>query len=250
MSGRTLKQILLRLYEPQTGTELHGSASLQARVMADYHKRFRRRHRVPWMPQARWARTAMAAVLVVAVLGVACELPTRATVDMGQRVVVQVQPSAATADLHGLEGRLHQALIDAGAEKVRITVAEANDQPCALEIIALDEKLSPADIEAVLTEEIGADNILTVDFRTLSGSFSETLGHRLARTFFGMDVSQDTAEELRASILQRLAEQGFDGSTQVDVQDDGSVRRITVEAGTTDGTRQIADEVVIERKDN
>ena len=70
------------------------------------------------------------------------------------------------------------------------------------------------------------------------------------RTFFHLDVRGDTAEKLRASILEGLAEQGFDGNAHVEVLDDGSTRKITVEAGTADGSREISNEIILELKEN
>ena len=79
---------------------------------------------------------------------------------------------------------------------------------------------------------------------------SEPLGRSLGRRVFDLDVGDETAEELRAAILTSLAAQGFDGAARVEVLDEGSTRKITVEAGTADGSRKIADEIIIDKDDN
>jgi len=252
MSKRTVRQILERLYQRQRDPLTPASAALEAQVMSSYNKRYGAQKKRLWLlkPQSMLARTAMAAVLLVAVLGVACEFPTSAEVEMGQRIVVQLQPSKATADMRSIEKQLHSALSDAGADKVRIVVDGSDAQHPIMDIVAWDEHLSAWDVENILRQQVGAENITTFNITALSGTVSETLGRRLLREFFGFDVKTETAEELRAGILRRLAEQGFDGATRVEVQDDGSTRKITVEASTEDGSREIVDEVIIKQDGN
>ena len=139
MSKRTLRQILQRLYEPRSNGKGAASAHLEAQVMAAYQARFGRQQWSLWKPHSLVARTAIASVLVIALLGVACELPTSAKVDLGQRIVVQVQPNESNADRLAFQSRLQQALADAGAEQVRILVGDSDAQHLMMDIVAWDE---------------------------------------------------------------------------------------------------------------
>ena len=256
MSKRNLRQVLEWLYHPQNDAKPPASSALETEVMESYAKRFAGKRRGLWLlqPQSMLARTAVA-VLLVAVLGVACELPTSAQVDLGQRIIVQLQPpkamdTGARESMRALQEQLHNALSEAGAENVRIAVGQIDDRRTELDIVAWDEDLSARAVEDILREHIGADNLLTVNITALSGTISESFRHRVMRELFGVRVEDDSAEALRADILQRLTEQGFGNNARVEVLDDGSTRKITVEAESLDGSREIADEIIFERKEN
>jgi hypothetical protein len=258
MRQRTLQQVLQAVYRAPHSmpSAAKPSAALEADIMAAYDKRHGHQRqglsvwRALWQPRSVLARTAATAVLLIALLGVACELPTTANVDMGQRMVLQVQADPSAADLLHFEEKLHGALSAAGADNVQIAIERSNAQTLTFDIVAWDEDLSARRVEEIVRKQLGATNILTVNISTLTGTVTESLGHRMMREFFGADINGPSAEELRADILQRLVEQGFDSAASVQVQDDGTTRKITVEAKTADGTKEVADEIIIERDNN
>jgi hypothetical protein len=226
-------------------------AELEVEVMARYETLYTRRKWSALLnPRNRIGRYAMGSLLIVALIAGACELPTSTSVEMGHHVNVRFVP-ADNAQANGtLEAQLQTALAAAGAEKIGIRLQETDDGRAEMNVLVWGQHISQGDVERLIEQRLGEERILTVNIQALTGNVSETLGKRIGRRVFDIDVGSETVEELRATIVARLVEQGFDGNTKVDVKDDGSIRKVTIEAGTADGSREIADEVIIERRDN
>jgi hypothetical protein len=227
-------------------------AQLEADVMSRYENLYSQRRKwAPLLnPRNRIGRYAMGSLLAVALIGVACEMPTSTPVEMGHRVNVQFAAADPTWLNGSLDSELRAALAAAGAEKIEVSVRSTDDGSVQMDVLVWGQHVSRDEVERLIEQHVGEEHPLSVNVQALTGKVSETLGKRIGRRLFDIEVSGETAEELRAAILEQLAEQGFDGSVVVDVQDDGKVRKITVEAGTTDGSREVADEVIIDRRDN
>lgn len=239
------------------------SAALEQRVAAHHQALYGRRGLVAALlrtagvsavrlPQSTATRTVLASALLMALVGMACEIPTSSRVELGHRVVVRFLPAAGASGDARIEAALRTALQPLGVDALRIGVTHTDDGIATLDVVAWGEHVTPELLEKAVTRQIGVDGIdgedtvLTVDIRALHGTVDENLGRRMGRSLFGLELAHDTAEELRAAILQQLAAEGFDGTANVQVQEDGSVRRIQIEADSKDGSRQIADEIILD----
>jgi len=240
------------MYPPQDLGRPEFLAELEAEIVANYQRLYtpRRKNTAWWSPRYPIVRYAMGALLLIAVLGVACELPTSSQVEMGQHARVWFVADEAELDNGAFDMRLREALAAAGAEKVHIALLQNDGAPTELQVFAWGQHVSQDDIEAVILQHVGQTNLRTIDFESLAGTVSETLGRKIGRRLFGIDVSGETAEQLRATILEQLAAQGFDGTARVEVLDDGTRRKVTVEASTADGSRETISEIIIENPDN
>jgi len=252
MRERALKSLLRRLYgtpdapptghaQPRPGFE----AELETRSMASYRSLYGSANH-PRSPRVPRLRAAFAGVLGIALLGVACEIPTRSEVSLGQHVRASFVLQKGTQAGPELDARLRQALEAAGVERVLLSVAETVGGEATLDLVAWGDRLVAGEIESIVRASLGNERLLELQTDALSGTVEESLGHRVGRRFFGLDVEQESAEALRASVLQQLSEQGFDGTADVQVQDDGSRRTISIEASSQDGSRQIEDEIILE----
>jgi len=285
MRSRSFRNTLRSMYSRRDAAP-EPPQELEADVMTRYEALYS--HGRSWIgllnPHNRIARYALGSLGVLALTGVACEMPTSTPVELGQHVTMQFAPAedapaedapaqvslqievevvqsgdgAEATPLREMpfEGRqifepeLQSALAAAGADKIEFRMRRVDGRPSGMDVFVWGQHIAPGDIERLIEQYVGEERILSYDIQPLTGTVSETLGKRIGRRLFDIEVGGETAEQLRASILAQLAEQGFDGDAVVDVQDDGGVRKITVEAGTSDGSRKVANEVIIERPEN
>jgi hypothetical protein len=248
MNDRTLYTHLCRAHAGMAGRTPTFAADLESRVLSHYEKRYAARGRLRRLrlPRSVPARIALASAMLLALVGVACEIPTSSRVQMGHHVVVRyVAAMGATADEH-VEAALRQVLEPLGADAVRIGLSHRDDGLAHLDIVAWGEHLTPDAVERAVTGQIGAPRIRTIQTSALTATVTESLGRRMGRHLFGLDVEHQSAAELRAAILERLTAEGFDGDADVQVEDDGSMRRIRIDADTKDGSRQVADEILLD----
>ncbi len=184
-------------------------------------------------PWNRVARLAMAG-LAVALIGVgACSTSTTTEVEMGQKLTIGLQDKA-DVDISTLNGELNRFFgAQPGVDGVSFNV-QVVDGSATLEIMAWGQDLDAAALEAALRKDVPLLAGATVRTEPLSGSVRENLLSHLGHTVLGLEVSGETADEIRVQILQQMAAQGVTGDAQVQVEE------------LPDGRRQIKVEVTKE----
>jgi hypothetical protein len=205
--------------------------ALEAELLASYRLSHRPRR---WMmlvnPQNQVTRWALGtSLLALSCIG-ACEVPTSYQVEMGKQLEIQMQAEAVAASPAALMQSLQE--VD-GVDDVSVSV---NNDPdgASLLVAAWGHDL---DAEALLARLRQSDPALasaSVQVRPLEGTVHGKLGDRLGKALFDLEVSGETADDIRAEILAQLAAQGFQGDAQVDVQTDGDARTITIQTTTSD----------------
>jgi len=104
------------------------------------------------------------------------------------------------------------------------------------EIMAWGQGLDAAALEADLRKQVPGLAGTTVDVSPLNGSVRENILSHLGHEYLGLEleVSGETADEIRQQILAQMANAGVTGDAQVQVED------------LPDGRRQIKVEVTKE----
>ncbi len=236
MHERRVKAALGR--ERRAATQRPGAghrAQLESRLLDTYRRRYPRHRR--WLmllnPWNRVARLAMAG-LAVALIGVgACSTSTTTEVEMGQKLTIGLQDKA-DVDISTLNGELNRFFgAQPGVDGVSFNV-QVVDGSATLEIMAWGQDLDAAALEAALRKDVPLLAGATVRTEPLSGSVRENLLSHLGHTVLGLEVSGETADEIRVQILQQMAAQGVTGDAQVQVEE------------LPDGRRQIKVEVTKE----
>jgi hypothetical protein len=179
----------------------------------------------PQSPAARWAL----GTFLVALLGVgACEVPTSYQVEMGKQL--QLQTEVAALDV--TPDRLMQSLqgVD-GVDDVSVSLSHGPQGSSLLATVWGHELDADALIAALRAADPGLASA-TVDVKPLEGTAHGSLADRLGKTLFDIEVSGETADEIKAEIMAQLAAQGFDGDAQVEVLTDGDTRTITIDTST------------------
>lgn len=195
-------------------------AQLEASVLDTYRRRYPRHRR--WLmllnPWNRVARLAMAG-LAVALLGVgACSTSTTTEVEMGQKLTIGLD-TKANVDLSTLDGELNRFFsAQPGVDGVSFNV-QMRDGRTTFEVMAWGQDLDAAALEAAMRKDVPALAGATVTVEPLAGSVRENLLSHLGHTMLGLEVTGETADEIRAQILQQMAAQGLDGDAQVQVED-------------------------------
>ena len=210
-------------------------AQLEASLLDTYRRRYPRHRR--WLmllnPWNRAARLALAG-LAVALVGVgACSTSTTTEVEMGKKVTISLA-SKANVDVAALDGELNSFFkAQPGVEGVSFNV-QVIDGRTTFDVMAWGQDLDAAALEAALRKDVPALADATVTVEPLAGSVHENLLSHFGHSVLGLEVKGETADEIRAQILQQMAAQGLSGDAQVQVEN------------LPDGRRQIKVEVTKE----
>ncbi len=246
MRNRDLDRLLHAVHSVAPRRDDPARDALRLDLVGRHRRAHPRNRRWKIMTHRIWFRPALAC-LALAALGVAaCSTPTEYDVSMGQQLTVALDGAAKdggtdTIDqvASWLEGR-------PGVEGVWVGIEEQADGPLTGKLTVWGQSLDGAALQADLAEAFPGLDGAAVTVQplegTAEGSFADALGHAV----FGIEVSGDTAEEVRAGILAQLAEQGFTGEAQVDVIDADGQRTVNIDLNDvqTDGGH-----AVIELKD-
>lgn len=210
---------------------------LEADLLATYRDRYPRQRRYLMLlnPRNRTARLALAG-LAVALLGVgACSTSTTTEVEMGQKLTITMdRPGDARTDaksdddLRNLEAELESFFASQpDVEGVNFNLRGLDDRT-VLEVMAWGRDLDAATLEAALRAQVPGLSAGTVDIEPLSGGVRESLLARFGHEVLGleMELSGETADEIRAQIMARMAAAGVDGDAQVHVEETPDGRRI------------------------
>lgn len=201
-------------------------AQLESSLLDTYRRRYPRHRR--WLmllnPWNRIARLAMAG-LAVALLGVgACSTSTTTEVEMGQKLTITMgglSGDKADADLQALEGELNRFFAaQPDVEGVTFNLRGMNGQT-VFEIMAWGQGLDAAALEADLRKQVPGLASTTVNVSPLNGSVRENILSHLGHEYLGLEleVSGETADEIRQQILAQMVTAGVTGDAQVQVED-------------------------------
>ena len=239
MHDRRLKATIRKGYQaaraPQPAPGHRGR--LEAEVLDAYRERYPRHRRMLMLlnPWNRAARLAMAG-LAVALLGVgACSTSTTTEVEMGQKVTIGLS-AKAEFDLQAVQTDLNRFFsAQPGVEGVNFNVRMINDQT-TFDVMAWGQDLEASSLESALRAQVPALAGATVTVSPLTGSVRENVLSHFGHEYLGLDieVSGQSADEIRAQILAQMAAEGIQGDAQVQVED------------LPDGRRQIRVEVTKE----
>ena len=227
MHERRVKAALKRERDT-TATQRPGPthrAQLESSLLDTYRRRYPRHRR--WLmllnPWNRVARLAMVG-LAVALLGVgACSTSTTTEVEMGQKLTITMgglSGDKADADLQALEGELNRFFAaQPDVEGVTFNLRGMNGET-AFDIMAWGQGLDAAALAADLRKQVPRLEGTTVDVSPLNGSVRENILSHLGHEYLGLEleVSGETADEIRAQILAQMAAQGLGGDAQVQVE--------------------------------
>jgi multidrug efflux pump subunit AcrB len=176
-----------------------------------------------------------AAVLLL-VLG-ACYTPTTYEMPMGQQVSVtfETPTGSSPADLAAKARELAETLRGKpGIERVNVSVNQESGQPGRVDVMAWGQGLTRESITSALQGKLAKLQISDIQSTPLTGTLCESWAKRLGRAIFDIQVSGETAEEIRAQILSQLAAQGVEGA-QVDVQVQEGMKTIQITTGDGNG---------------
>jgi hypothetical protein len=216
---------------------------LEVELLGAYRDRYPRHRRYLMLlnPWNRAARLALAG-LAVALLGVgACSTSTTTEVEMGQKLTITMDGlSGDKADdsLRHLEGELN----DFFAARPEVEGVNFNlrgsESGTVFEIMAWGRDVDAAALEADLLAQVPGLSATNVTIEPLSGGVRENLLQHFGHEILGLELelNGETADEIRAQIIARMAAAGIEGDARVVVEDTPDGRRIItvdVEGDTT-----------------
>ena len=194
---------------------------LESTVLDAYRDRYplHRRWLMLLNPWTRTARLAMAG-LAVALLGVgACSTSTTTEVEMGQKMTIGLT-AKSEVDFRAVEADLNRVFsAHPEIEGVNFNLRGIDGQT-VFEIMAWGQDVDAAKLEAELREQVPALAGASVKVEPLNGSVRENLLSHFGHEVLGleMEVSGETADEIRQQILAQMSAAGLSGDAQVQVE--------------------------------
>ena len=188
----------------------------------------------PWNRTARFALVGLA--LMVLSVG-ACSTETTTQIEAGQQAHIGLKMDS-NVDGQKLRAEHVQAITgfvnqQPNVDQVDISVNEMLDADgqahTSLDLMIWGQDLDPEVLTAALQEDFPLLASADIHFEPLSTSITENWFDRLGRQVFNIEVGGASEEEIRAQILQQLAEQGFTGDATVDVINEDGLQEITIE---------------------
>ena len=241
MPERRVKAALRRTFDeavtPSPASEHR--ERLEATVLGAYRERYPHHRR--WLmllnPWNRVARLALAG-LAVALLGVgACSTSTTTDVEMGQKLTIGLS-AKSDFDLQAVESDLNRFFETVpGLEGVTFNLRGVDGQT-VFEVMAWGRDLDSSGMEAALRAQVPALADASVSIEPLNGSVRENLLSHFGHQYLGLELelSGQTADEIREQILAQMAAAGVTGDARVQVETTPDGRRtitVDVEGETT-----------------
>ncbi len=253
MGSSELDRLLRRLHTPRRSDDrARHRRELVTELTAD-HQRLHTRKRWTMMKQTPWFRPLLAC-LGVLMLGVAaCNAPTEYEVQMGQHLTLTVPDAAKNGDLMP---QLDQMVTFVeqwpDVEGVSVCVNELEGGPVTTDLMVWGQALDGDALATAITDEFPALADAQVNIEPLAGTVEGNLGDAVGHAVFDLEVTGETAEEIREGILQQIYEQGFSGDAVVEVHEENGVQTVNVELTDVveeeDGSQgETEDKIVIER---
>lgn len=194
---------------------------LESTVLEAYRGHYPRHRRFLMLlnPLNRTARLAMAG-LAVALLGVgACSTSTTTEIEMGQKLTIGLN-AKSDVDLPATEDALNRFFASQPAVEGVTFNLRGIDGQTVFEIMAWGQDLDAQAMETALIKEVPELAGASVTVEPFSGSVRENLLSHFGHRYLGleMEVSGETAEEIRQQILAQMASAGMSGDAQVQVE--------------------------------
>lgn len=183
--------------------------------------------------QTTWFRPVLACLSIL-ILGVAaCNAPTEYEVEMGQHLKLTMNDTAKYDEAGDLFAQLEEAVAFAeaypGVESVSISVNEEDGGPVTVDLMAWGQTLDGEALTVALQAEFPALAGAEITIEPLAGTVEGNLGQAFGHAVFDLEVEGETAEEIRASILQQIYEHGFTGDAVVEVLEADGVQTINID---------------------
>jgi hypothetical protein len=178
-------------------------------------------------PRWRTGRLVLASTALL-VLGIAaCTIPTEYQAEVGKNVSIHVP--AGAGDLPAV-GKMVAFLESTGlADEVSVSISEQSDGSADIWVMAWGQKISRDDLINRMREEYPVLGQSLFEIHELEGTVRGTYAEKLGHQVLEIEVNADTVEEIREEILQQLAEQGFVGDADVQIQIEGDETVIGIE---------------------
>jgi len=242
MGGDRLKEKLERLHGA-AGVNAEARDALEQDLLLRYRKTHPKRRR--WLSmlnlQTRMARFAVAG-LAVLLLGVAaCSTETTTEVELGKQLRVDLAGSLADKSID-INQRIEEVVQEfselADVEEVNVNIEQDGEGNMTLSMMLVGEGLDSDLLSAMVHDAFPELPDANIFVEAVEGTYTESWAERFGREVFNLEMEGGSPEEIRAQILQQLADQGFEGDAEVLVSEDGDQQ--TIEIRLTD------DEVVEE----
>ena len=190
-------------------------------------------------PNTRIARFAIVG-LAMLLLGVgACSTETTTEVEVGKQVSINLEGQLSVPDGKGgmektidinqrIQEVVQQFSTSDGIEGVNVNIEQSGDGDLALSLMLLGEDLDSESLVAMLQESFPEMPDAEILVEVIEGTITESWGERLGREVFSIETSGGTEEEIRAQVLQQIAEQGFEGDVEVIVNNEGNEQTIEI----------------------
>jgi hypothetical protein len=191
----------------------------------------------------RWVTLGLALTVGVA----ACTTPTTTEVDMGQELTFHVLQADAQASRDFLDQSKEIAdWISARPEvddlNVNISTTDENGRAYVdLGLVVWGQNLRPDALIRDLKQQYPILGAAEVDTRDLVGEVRESFAKKVARQTLKLEVSGDSADEIRAGIMAQLVAAGMDEGAEVNVQQADGLTTIGV---TISGEGQETEDVI------
>lgn len=232
MGGDRLNRDLERLH----GVEHKNEQSKDA-LEKDLLLRYRNRHpkNKRWLsmlnPQAKVARFAVVG-LAMLLLGVAaCSTQTTTEVEVGKQVSIGLESDslAKSGDLQiQIDGLVQVLGSFPGVEDINVNIEETVDGEVTLDIMLFGEGLDAEALTAMVHNDFPELADAEIVIENLEGTITESWARHLGRQVFDFEIEGGTEEEIRAQILQQLADDGFEGEAEVHVVNEGDTQKIEI----------------------
>jgi len=197
----------------------------------------------PWNRIARFVLTGLA--LCAIVVG-ACTTETTTEVELGKHLqlgleadnedqptegrfqftFIYLSPEDVTKEANNMSSLL---MSQPGVEDANVSINQQSTGEVNLDVLAWGDGLNTDELLSTLTEEYPSLAEASVTISDLNTKVKESYASKIGRAVFSVEVGGTDPEELRQQVLEQLAEQGFNGNAEVDIQTDGDQQTITIE---------------------
>ncbi len=232
MGGDRLREKLERLHGTD-GVRAGAREALEQDLLLRYRKTHPKRRR--WLSmlnlQTRVARFAVAG-LAVLLLGVAaCSTETTTEVEVGKQLRVDLAGTMADKSID-IDQRLQevvQLFSELGdVEDVSVNIEQDGEGNITLNMMLVGEGLESELLSRMIRDAFPEIPDANVFVEAVEGTITESWAERFGREVFHLEMEGSSPEEIRAQVLQQLADQGFDGDAEVIVSEDGDQQMIEI----------------------
>lgn len=230
MRNDEMERLLRDVHAPRGGANRSHRDELRDELVARHRRTRPRRQRWKIMTHRIWFRPAVAMLALVALGIVACTAPTEYEVEMGKQLSVSFDGLDKSVDINEQLNEM-SAWFEARAdvEGVWVGIEELHEGPTKAELTVWGQGLDSAQLEADLKAAFPDLADASIEITDLTGkargSIAEAMGHNMLH----LEVTGDTAEEVRLSILEAMAAQGIEGDIHVHVEDSDGQRTVTID---------------------